>query len=492
MSVRVRFPPSPTGEPHVGNLRTALFNWLFARHYGGTFILRIEDTDRDRLVPGAVEAIMDALLWLGLEWDEGPDPNDPSRDIGPYGPYVQSRRLEHYQRVARQLVETGHAYYCYCSPERLEQVRREMMARKLPPKYDRRCRDLSQGERREMEAQGIVPVVRFRTPLTGETTFHDLVRGDITVKNETLDDFVLLKSDGFPVYHLASVVDDHLMQVTHVLRGEEWVSSTPRHVLLYRALGWEPPQFAHLPMILGPDRAKLSKRHGDTSVRELRERGYLPEALFNFLGLLGWSLDDHTEIIDRQTFVRHFGLERVSPSPAIFNFEKLDWMNGVYIRSLPPQELAHRLLPFFQRAFGDVDESYLLQVVPLVQERIRTLAEAVEMAGFLFLPGEVDYPLAELLGKRFARAPREAERALTRVLEAVRPLERWEATALEEAVRPLAQELGYRTGDLFMLVRVAVTGRTVSPPLFESMAVLGRERTLLRLEAALRRLRTAE
>jgi len=490
MSVRVRFPPSPTGEPHVGNLRTALFNWLFARHHGGTFVLRIEDTDRERLVPGAVEAIMDALLWLGLEWDEGPDPRDPGRDVGPYGPYVQSRRLEVYQRHARLLVEAGHAYYCYCPPERLEQVRQEMARKKLPPRYDRRCRHLTEGERRELAESGIRPVVRFKTPLSGETTFYDLIRGPITVKNETLDDFVLLKSDGYPVYHLASVVDDHLMRITHVLRGEEWISSTPRHVLLYEAFGWEPPRFAHLPMILGPDRAKLSKRHGDTSVRELRERGYLPEALFNFLGLLGWSLDDRTEIIDRQTFVRHFDLDRVSASPAIFNLEKLHWMNGVYIRSLSPEELARRLKPFFARAVGEVDEGLLLRLVPLVQERIKTLAEAVEMAAFVFLPGEVDFSLDDLLGKRFAQAPEEAARALEAALERLEALGPWEAQALEGVLRPLAQDLGLKTGDFFMLLRVAVTGRTVSPPLFQSMELVGRERTLLRLRAALCRLQS--
>jgi len=487
MSVRVRFPPSPTGEPHVGNLRTALFNWLFARHHGGAFVLRIEDTDRERLVPGAVEAIMDALLWLGLEWDEGPDPRDPSRDVGPYGPYVQSRRLDIYQREARRLVEAGHAYHCYCPPERLERVRREQMARREPPRYDRRCRDLSEGERREMESQGIRPVVRFRTPLTGETTFRDLVRGEITVRNDTLDDFVLLKSDGYPVYHLASVVDDHYMRISHVLRGEEWIPSTPRHVLLYDAFGWEPPRFAHLPMILGPDRAKLSKRHGDMSVRELRERGYLPEALFNFLGLLGWSLDDHTEVIDRETFVRHFDLDRVSPSPAIFNLEKLDWMNGVYIRSLPPEELARRLLPYFQRRFGRVDEGLLLRAVPLLQERIRTLVEATEMAAFLF-EEEVQPSLDDLLGKRFAGAPQEAARALAAALERLRGLGEWTAEALEGVLRPLAADLGLKTGDLFMLLRVAATGRTVTPPLFQSLELLGRERTLARLEAAIARL----
>jgi len=301
---------------------------------------------------------------------------------------------------------------------------------------------------------------------------------------------VLLKSDGYPVYHLASVVDDHHMRISHVLRGEEWIPSTPRHLLLYQAFGWEPPRFAHLPMILGPDRAKLSKRHGDMSVRELRERGYLPEALFNFLALLGWSLDDRTEVMERQTLVRHFDLDRVSPSAAIFNQEKLDWMNGVYIRSLPAEELARRLLPYFQGRFGQVDEGLLQGAVPLLQERIRTLAEAVEMAAFLFVE-EVEPPLADLLGKRFADVPQEAARALAAALDRLQGLPQWTAEALEGVLRPLAADLGLKTGDLFMLLRVAVTGRTVSPPLFQSMALLGQQRTLRRLQAAHRRLLAA-
>jgi len=472
----------------VGNLRTALFNWLFARHHGGTFILRIEDTDRDRVVPGAMEAIMDALLWLGLHWDEGPDPQDPTHDIGPYGPYVQSRRLPIYQRYAQELVEAGHAYYCYCPPERLEQVRKEMVRQKLPPRYDRHCRYLTDDQRRELEEKGLPRVVRFKTPLAGETSFYDLIRGTITVKNETLDDFILLKSDGYPVYHLASVVDDHLMSITHVLRGEEWIPSTPRHILLYQAFRWQPPHFAHLPMILGPDKAKLSKRHGDMSVRELKGKGYLPQALFNFLGLLGWSLDDHTEIISQETFIRHFDLDRISPSPAIFNIEKLNWMNGVYIRSLSQDELASLLEPFFSRRLGSVNVDLLKQAVPLIQERIKTLEEAVAMAAFVFLPGTMEYSVQELLGKAFAQRPQEARTALEAACSRLEGLEVWDAQTLEESMRTLAQRLGLRTGDFFMLLRVAITGRTVSPPLFQSMQLVGKERTLLRLRDAVRRL----
>ena len=489
MSVRVRYAPSPTGEPHVGNIRTALFNWLFARHEGGAFIVRFEDTDRARYVEGAEQAILESLAWLGLDYDEGPDPADTSRDIGDYGPYVQSRRVETYRGYAGQLIEAGHAYRCYCTPERLGEVRKDLQSRKLPPKYDRHCRDLPEPERERLVSQGLPGVVRFKTPLAGQTAFHDLVRGDIVFENDTLDDFVLLKSDGFPVYHLANVVDDTLMKITHILRGDEWLSSTPRHVLLYAAFGWEPPAFAHLPMILGPDRSKLSKRHGDTSVLEFRERGFLPEALFNFLALLGWSLDDRTEIIDRDTFVRQFSLDRVLANPAVFNFEKLTWMNGVYIRALTDEELAERTAPYLERALGrPVDRDLLTRIAPLIRERIKLLADAAEMADFFFLEGEMDYAAETLLGKKFAGDAPGAAAALQAVVERVEGIEPWQHEALEGAIRPLAEELSLKAGDLFGLIRVAVSGKTVSPPLFETMAVLGRERTLERLASAVRRL----
>ena len=489
MTVRVRYAPSPTGVPHVGNIRTALFNWLFARHEGGAFIVRLEDTDRTRYVEGSERAIFDSLAWLGLDYDEGPDPADPSRDIGDHGPYMQSRRVETYNRYADQLIEAGHAYRCYCTPERLAEVRKDLQRRKLPPKYDRNCRDLPGTEREKLESQALPCVVRFKTPLAGQTAFNDLVRGDIVFENDTLDDFVLLKSDGFPVYHLANIVDDKLMEITHVLRGDEWLSSTPRHVLLYQAFGWEPPIFAHLPMILGSDKAKLSKRHGDTSVLAFRDRGFLPEALFNFLGLLGWSLDDHTEIIDRETFIRHFSLDRVLANPAVFNFDKLAWMNGVYIRELPEEELAERTAPFLEENLGrTIDRNLLQPVIPLIRERVKLLTETVEMAAFFFREGELEYDTKTLLGKKLAGAPAVAATALQAVVQRISGLEHWQHEALEGAIRPQAEELGMKTGELFGLIRVAVTGRTAAPPLFETMAVLGRERSLERLDAALRRL----
>jgi glutamyl-tRNA synthetase len=481
--VRTRYAPSPTGEPHLGNIRTALYDWLLARHYGGHFILRIEDTDQQRYVEGGVEAQMSALLWLGLEWDEGPDVG------GPYGPYVQSERLDLYHTYADRLLAEDKVYQCYCSPERLDEVRKAQQARKEPPRYDRHCRDLSPEQRAEMEASGITPVVRFQTPLTGETAARDVLRGTVVFRNETLDDFVLLKSDGYPTYHLASIVDDHLMEITHVIRGEEWLPSAPRHFLVYDAFGWEPPLIAHVSRILGPDKAKLSKRHGAHSVLDYREQGFLPDAVINFLALLGWSLDDHTEIIDRETLIQHFDLDRVLPNPAVFNQDKLLWMNGMYIRQMPPETLASMLRSYLEDALSTrIDKALLLRIIPLVRERIHLLPEIVDIAGFFFTDGPLEYDVETLLGKKFARKPSEAAAALERVAAAVEAIADWTHEALESAIRPLAEELQMKAGDLFGLVRVAVTGKTATPPLFETMEVLGRETTIARLRAALEKL----
>jgi glutamyl-tRNA synthetase len=483
MTVRTRYAPSPTGEPHLGNLRTAAFDWLLARRYGGQFILRIEDTDQARYVEGGVEAQMEALRWLGLNWDEGPDIG------GPHQPYVQSQRLAIYQEHGQRLIDKGWAYLCHCPPQRLDEVRRRQQARKEPPRYDRHCRDLAPGEPAAAEAAGARPVVRFKTPLEGETVTHDELRGTVVFQNETLDDFVILKSDGFPTYHLGAIVDDHLMEITHVLRGDEWLSSLPRHVLLYQAFGWEPPKFAHVSRILGPGRAKLSKRHGAHSALEYRDQGYLPDAVLNFMALLGWSLDDRTEIIDRETLIRHFDIGRMLVNPAVFNPEKLLWMNGIYIRRMTVEELADAVQPFLERDLGrPVNRELLPRIVPLVQERIKLLSEITEMADFFFRDEAPDCEVSTLLGKKYAGRPREAGEALQRVVTAVEGLDRWTHEALEAAVRPLAEEMGVKTGELFGLVRVAITGRTAAPPLFESMEVLGRERTLARLRAAVERL----
>jgi glutamyl-tRNA synthetase len=483
--VRVRFAPSPTGYPHVGNIRTAMFNWLLARHTGGKLVLRIEDTDVTRKVEGAVEAIMDSLRWLGIDWDEGPEVG------GNYGPYFQSQRLELYKEVAGRLISQGDAYYCYCSPERLEELRAEQVKRKQPPGYDRLCRDLTQQERAQKEAQGITPVVRFKTPLEGQTGYKDLIWGEVVFDNSTLDDFVLLKSDGYPTYHLANVVDDHAMEISHVIRAEEWLSSTPRHLLLYQALGFEPPQFVHHPMILGPDRAKLSKRHGAVSVLEYQEQGYLPDTMFNFLSLIGWSLDDKTEIMSRQELIDNFSLERIGKTAAIFNRQKLDWMNGVYIRRLTADEFFEAVQPYLMMDISAgkaliSSEKYVRDILPLVQERARTLVEVAELAQFFFI-NQPDYEPSLLIGKNMDRE--STVEALKAAQQKLSQLSAFDAESLEGLLRPLAAELGLKTGQFFGTLRVAVTGRTAAPPLFQTMAVLSKERCLSRIEAALDKIR---
>lgn len=483
MSVRTRYAPSPTGDPHLGNIRTALYDWLLARHFGGQFILRIEDTDQQRYTEGGVEAMEAALRWLGLDWDEGPSKG------GPFGPYVQSQRLDIYHERAEWLIEHDHAYRCYCSPEHLEEVRKQQQARKEPPRYDRYCRGLTPEERAGQEASGVKPVVRFKTPLDGETVTHDVLRGTVVFQNSTLDDFVILKSDGYPTYHLAAMVDDHLMEITHVIRGDEWLPSAPRHFLIYQAFGWEPPLFAHVSRILGPDKAKLSKRHGADSVLDYQRKGYLPDAVVNFLALLGWSLDDHTEIIDRETLIKHFDVDRLIPNPAIFNAEKLLWMNGVYIRELSPEAFAEAVKPYLDDALGRrVDDSLLRRIVPLVQERVRLLSEIVAIADFFFTAGPLTYDTEALLGKKFAGKPTAAASALQQAIRAAGSLPEWTHEALEAAIRPLAEEIGVKAGDLFGVIRVAVTGKTATPPLFETMEVLGREVTFQRLRTAIEKL----
>jgi glutamyl-tRNA synthetase len=482
--VRVRFAPSPTGFPHVGNIRTAMFNWLFAHHTGGKFILRIEDTDVARTVPGAVEAIMDGLKWLGLNWDEGPDVG------GDFGPYQQSLRLHLYKETAEKLVAQGDAYYCYCSSDRLETMRKEQIARKLPPGYDRHCRCLDDKERAEKVDQGVVPVVRFKTPLEGQTRFTDLIYGEVVFEHSTIDDFVLLKSDGYPTYHLANVVDDHAMKISHVIRAEEWVSSAPRHLLLYQALKLEPPQYVHHPMIFGSDHAKLSKRHGAVSILDYRAQGYLPETMFNFLSLLGWSVDDKTELMSRQELVENFSLERIGKSGAIFNKEKLDWMNGIYIRNLKPEDFVQRSLPFMEKLLQPqikrpLDIDYVRQAMSLVQERAKTLVEVPSLVDFFF-DDDLEYDAALLVDKKTTRE--NVLLALEKSKPRLEQLGSFTPESLEAMLRPLAEDLGLKAGQLFGALRTATTGRLAAPPLFQTMSVLGKERCLKRVDAAINKL----
>ncbi|MBM3941051.1 MAG: glutamate--tRNA ligase [SAR202 cluster bacterium] len=480
--VRVRYAPSPTGEPHIGNIRSALFNWLFARANGGKFLVRIEDTDQARLVPGAQEKILEGLRWLSLDWNEGPEVG------GPHCPYVQSERkaLGIYAKHVELLIDSGAAYRCYCTSQRLDQMRADQQARKQPPGYDRRCRDLTAEQRRQRATENPNPAVRFKMPLSGEIAVEDAIRGTVRFDAALLDDFVLLKSDGFPTYHLANVVDDHLMEISHVMRAEEWLSSAPRHKELYKAFGFEMPVMAHLPIILGPDRSKLSKRHGATSILEYRDQGYLPDAMLNFMALLGWSLDDSTELFSRADLIKHFSLDRVTASPAVFNIEKLNWFNGVYIRMMQATELADVLLPIIEEklppeAPRPIDRDYLLRIIPLERERLKTLNDAPELLSFFFVEQPKYNPIT-IIQKGMVRD--DTREALTRALRVAEHTEPWDAPTLEAAYRNLAEELELKPGQLFGAMRVALTGRTEAPPLFDTMVVLGKERCVARLKSA--------
>jgi glutamyl-tRNA synthetase len=482
-AVRTRFAPSPTGDLHVGTTHTALFNWLFTRHHNGTVVLRIEDTDRKRLVERSLGGIPEALEWLGIDWDEGPEVG------GTHGPYFQSERKELYQKYAEQLIDSGHAYYCFCSPERLAEVRQARQAKNiLPTGYDRHCRNLTSAEVAAKRSEGLSPVVRFKMPTEGQVTLHDLVRGDITFDVRTLEDYILIKSDGYALYHFANIVDDHLMEITHILRGEDWIPSAPLHVLLYRAFGWEMPQIAHMVLLLGTDRKKLSKRHGATSVQEFRANGILPEALFNYLAIIGWSWDDKTEIFSKEELIEKFDLDRVKAASAIFDHQKLEWMNGYYINHLLTlEEVTERALPFLREAGTITDETprdYIEAVIGLEKERIKRLNEVPEMTAYFFTP-TVEYSLDTLVSKKQKLTSDTVERALTAALDALAEVQVADEAATEERLTALVAELGLKNrGQLFMILRAALTGRTVSPPLFSTMRVLGQEACVARLGAA--------
>lgn len=482
---RVRFAPSPTGLMHIGGYRTALFDWLYARHTGGVFILRIEDTDTQRTAEGAVEFLIEGMQWLGMDIDEGPGIG------GPYGPYYQTSRKALYQQYANELIESGHAYRCYCTPERLEDMRREQQARKLPPRYDRRCRNLTPEQRAANEAAGLRWTVRFAIPLVGETMVHDELRGQMVWQNANVDDTILLKSNGLPTYHLAHIVDDHLMGVTHLIRAEEWISSAPLHIQIWQALGWEIPLIYHAPDVLGKDKRKLSKRHGAPSWKELQQQGFLPEAVLNFLALIGWSYDDKTEFFTRQELIEKFSLERISVSGAIYDAEKLSWMNGVYIRKLSVEELTQRALPYMQRAEQEgglpaeverpLDHEYTRRVLGLEQERLRTLGEAARAVSFFYTENwEYEIPLIQK-----GMNTEQTRHALARSRALLAGLDTWEQNVLETSLRALMTELDLKPQQFLGTIRVAVSGRKAMPPLFASLEALGRQRTLARIERAM-------
>lgn len=489
--VRTRFAPSPTGPLHIGGVRSALFAWLLARHHNGKFVLRIEDTDQKRYIEGSLEGITSALSWLGIDWDEGPDIG------GPYGPYTQSERLGHYQEWANWLLENDKAYYCYCSSERLEQVNKEKQARKEPPGYDRHCRDLTPDKRAtlasEAESDGRKPVVRLKVPLEGHIVVNDLIRGEVHFENNTLQDIVLLKSDGFPTYHLAHVVDDHLMQISHVTRANEWLPSLPIHIHIWNAFGWEIPEYAHLPVLLNPNgKGKLSKRHAGFThdgkqipvlASEFKEAGYLPGAVVNFLTNIGWNFGDEREVFDVEEAIARFDITHVNPANSAYPIDKLDWLNGIYIREkTTPEELASLLRKPLETAGFKVDEQLLKQVAPLVQTRIKTLNEVVEMAGFFFHEDFIPPKADDLIQKKMdAETTRDMLESSYRVLA---EMDDFSTDATHERMRELVSELGLKNGQVFGTLRVAVTGQTISTPTFETMEVLGKEESLQRIKLA--------
>jgi glutamyl-tRNA synthetase len=472
--VRTRFAPAPSGSLHVGNARTALFAWLFARRHGGDFVLRVEDTDASRATTEHMVSTMDILHWLDLDWDEGPDIG------GPHGPYRQSERYDRYREAAAQLVAAGASYPCYCTPEELDERRKAAIAAGKTPGYDGRCRTLTQAERDAFGAEGRKPVIRFQVP-EGETVFEDLVRGEVRFDHEQIADFGIMRADDSPLYVLAAAVDDLAMKMTHVVRGEDLFAATPRQVMIFKALGaTEVPQYAHLPLLVGADRQPLSKRHGHTALESFRDEGYLPEAMVNYLALLGWSYGDGlTEHFTVDDLLKRFDLSGVSRNPAAFDVDKLTAINGDYIRDLPPGDLATRLEPFLSRSGLPQDRTLLERIVPIIQERLQRLADAPPQIAFFWREPDINPASAE----RFLTA--EFLPALEAYVAALEALTSWEAEPIKEAMFAVAEGLGLKKKLAFQPVRVAVMGSHIGPPLFESLEILGREKSLERIRRRL-------
>lgn len=465
MKVRTRIAPSPTGIAHIGTAYMALFNYAFAKKYDGEFIVRIEDTDRNRFVEGAEQVIYDALHWLDIPYSEAPDLG------GPHAPYRQSERLNFYQVAAQELVSKGHAYPCFCTPQRLEEMRTAQSMRKEIPRYDRLCLRLSPEEIKAKMSAGEPYVLRMKMPENEIIAWDDLIRGRVEINTKELDDQVLMKSDGFPTYHLGVVVDDHAMEISHVIRGEEWISSTPKHILLYRFFGWDQPTFAHMPLLRNPDKSKMSKRKNDVSIPSYKEKGYLPEALRNYLCLLGWSHPDGKDIFTLDEFIEKFSIDRMQKTGPIFDINKLNWTNGKYIREhLTIEELLLALEPFLP---SDFPKSLLPEVLPLVRERLVTLADIGPLTEFFYK--DIEVKPEELINKK--SNPQEALEFLRAALKIV--------TEGEAATLAYVDEKGWNRGAFFMTLRVALTGRTVTPPLFETISVLGEQLVLERIQAAL-------
>jgi len=479
MSVRVRFAPSPTGFLHIGSLRTALYNYLFAKHNGGVCVLRIEDTDRTRLVEGAMEEQIESLRWAGVVFDEGPHVG------GNYGPYVQSERFDLYRTYGMQLVASGHAYYAFDTSEELDAMRTRQQAAGVAPRYDRTTMrnqyTLGDHETERLLQANADHVIRLKVPQQAEVRFHDAVRGEVKVQGREVDDQILLKSDGFPTYHLANVVDDHLMEITHVIRAEEWLPSTPKHILLYEAFGWTAPTFAHVPLLLNPDRSKMSKRHGDVMVQDFRRKGYFPDALVNFVSLCGWNPGTDREVYSMPDLIEHFTLERVNKAGAVFDYKKLDWMNGEYLRAANPRDLAALVLPDLQAAgYQYIDPEYVARVFTLVRERIHFTHDVVSFADYIFT--DVVNVDEEYRAKHWKEDTTDLLRALTARYEG---LAQWDHTTLNDITATFASEMGVKTGALMHPLRVVLTGKQVGAGVYDTMEVLGKDRCMIRLAAGL-------
>lgn len=461
--VRTRIAPSPTGQDiHIGNLYTALINWAFAKKHQGKFIVRIEDTDRQRFNPGAEKQILTTLKRYHLFPDESPELG------GPYGPYRQSERLKIYQKKAKELVEKGVAYYCFCSKERLEKLRKAQLAKKQIPKYDRHCLRLKKTERLKLLEKNLPFVIRLKVPENQEIVFNDLIRGEIKFNSNSLDDQVLIKSDGYPTYHLAVVVDDYLMKITHVVRAEEWISSTPKHILLYQAFGWQRPVFAHLPILRNPDRSKLSKRKNPVWASWYLNQGYLPEAVLNYLALMGWSHPKEKEVFSLDEFINVFQLEDVKPVGPVFDQRKLEWVNGVYIRQMSDEDLRSRILDFYGNR---LPEAVVEKTIPLIKERIKKLSDYLPLCQFFFeRPKGYEINLSE------------RKKLLKTIYQTLLSVKNWKSRVIGEKMQKLTKDLGIKTGQFFMILRVAITGKKISPPLNESMEILGKEESLRRIK----------
>jgi glutamyl-tRNA synthetase len=475
MEIRTRMAPSPTGEYHVGHLATLLKNYAFAKGNKGKFILRIEDTDQTRKVEGAVEKILEVIKAYGLSWDEGPDVG------GDYGPYVQSQRLELYKEKALELVEKGKAYYCFCSKERLDKIRDEQRKNKIPPKYDGYCKNLSKQEIQKKLEAGESYVIRLNVPKNREIVYHDLIRGEIKVNSDILDEQVLLKSDGFPTYHLAVVVDDTLMKITHIMRGEEWLSSTPKHILLYEAFGLTPPIYAHVPIFLNPDgKGKMSKRKGTVSAISFLEKGYLPEAMLNFFMILGWARKDEREIMTLDEYVEEFNPKKISAKSVVFDLKKLAWLNGVYIRNLSNEDLKNRLKSFIP---ADFPQEKLDEILILVKERLVILSDFEELTSFFYRDFIIDEDLKKSVLKKadFDLVKLQLEKTT----EVLNKQTSFDLKFVENSIRQLCEKEEYQKSQYFMMLRLAITGRKATPPLFETMMALGKEKVLSRFREIL-------